>query len=193
MVGSGANTIDIYGKNTPYTNASDLYGTSAGTKIGSCNSTSTITVTGDYQYIGIRSNSGALYLSRIEITYGCEDSAENVANYIMYEDDSGQCNTKTTVAKGYFEGLSQSERATFMQSDEFVIKQARERLLAWLRNQGMDIELSNSDYVVNSNRAIDINSVETKNNSLIIVISVSIFASSILIGTLLIKRKKHQH
>lgn len=194
VVGSGSNTIFVFGKNTTYSSASDLYDTSKqGTQIGSCTGTSTINITGEYQYVGIRSSSGAIYLSRIEITYGCEDSAENVANYIMYEDDSGQCNTKTTVAKGYFEGLSKSERTLFMESDEYVVSKGRERLLAWLRNQGMDIELSNSDYVVNSNRAIDINSVETVNNSLIIVISVSIFASSILIGTLLIKRKKHQH
>lgn len=194
VVGSGSNTIFVFGKNTTYSSASDLYNTSEqGTQIGSCTGTSTINITGEYQYVGIRSSSGAIYISKIEFTYGSEDSALNVANYIMYEDTVGQCNTKTTVAKGYFEGLSKSERTLFMESDEYVVSKGRERLLAWLRNQGMDIELSNNDYVVNSNRAININSVEIVNNSLIIVISVSIFASSILIGTLLIKRKKHRH
>ncbi len=69
-VESGSNTVDIYGKNSAYTGASDLYSSSTqGTKIGSTSSTGTITVTGDYEYIGIRSYSGALYLTSIEITW----------------------------------------------------------------------------------------------------------------------------
>ena len=72
-VGSGDKTIDVYGNNNAYNSASDLYATSGntnqGTKIGSLSSTGTITVTGDYKYIGIRSNSGAVYISSIEITW----------------------------------------------------------------------------------------------------------------------------
>ena len=69
-VGSGTNTIDVYGSNTAYTGASSLYSSSTqGTKLGSVTATGTITVTGDYQYIGIRSNSGAIYVSSIEITW----------------------------------------------------------------------------------------------------------------------------
>ncbi len=72
-VESGSNTIDIYGSNTAYTVASDLYATDGnsnqGTKIGSLTETGTVTFDGDYAYVGIRSNSGALYLSSVSITW----------------------------------------------------------------------------------------------------------------------------
>ena len=65
-------TIDIYGKNTAYSQASDLYGDAKGTKIGSiAYGTSTeLTISGDYSFIGIRSNNGALYLDSVSITWG---------------------------------------------------------------------------------------------------------------------------
>ena len=68
-VGSGSNTVDVYGSNTPYTSASDLYGANKGTKIGSLTATGTISFEGDYTYVGIRSNDGAIYLSSIDIVW----------------------------------------------------------------------------------------------------------------------------
>ncbi len=71
-VESGTNVIDVYGSNTAYTAASNLYsgaGNNQGTKLGSTAETATITVNGDYEYVGIRSNSGAIYISSIEITW----------------------------------------------------------------------------------------------------------------------------
>ena len=72
-VASGEKTIDVYGNNNAYTAASELFATGSnsnqGTKLGSLSATGTITVTGDYQYVGIRSNSGAVYISSIEITW----------------------------------------------------------------------------------------------------------------------------
>ncbi len=68
-------TLDVYGKNVAYTAASELYGENKGTKLGSLLynvssvTTTELTIDGDYEYIGIRSNSGALYLSKIEITW----------------------------------------------------------------------------------------------------------------------------
>jgi len=69
-VESGSNTIDVYGNTTAYTSASNLYNSSAqGTKLGSLSATGTITVDGEYQYVGIRSYSGAVYITSIEITW----------------------------------------------------------------------------------------------------------------------------
>lgn len=65
-------TLDIYGKNSAYSAASDLYSTSTqGTKLGSIvEPTSTeLTITGDYEYIGLRSNSGAMYITQIQIIW----------------------------------------------------------------------------------------------------------------------------
>jgi len=69
-VESGSNTVDVYGSNTAYTAASDLYGNNKGTKLGSLSSNSTtVTVEGDYAYVGIRSNNGAIYLTNITIVW----------------------------------------------------------------------------------------------------------------------------
>ncbi|MBQ9468229.1 MAG: hypothetical protein IJU52_04405 [Clostridia bacterium] len=67
---SGSNTLDIYGSNTAYTDATDLYDSNKqGTKIGSINADGTVTVEGDYTYIGFRSSNGALYITSIEIEW----------------------------------------------------------------------------------------------------------------------------
>ena len=65
-------TLDIYGKNTAYSAATELYNSSnQGTKLGSIvKGTSTeLTINGDYAYIGLRSNSGAMYITSIEIIW----------------------------------------------------------------------------------------------------------------------------
>ena len=72
-VESGSNVIDVYGSNTAYTGAGDLYatgeGANQGTKIGSLSETGTITFTGNYSYVGIRSNNGAVYVTSVEIVW----------------------------------------------------------------------------------------------------------------------------
>ena len=72
-VESGSNTIDVYGSNTAYTGAGDLYATgeggNQGTKIGSLTATGTITFTDEYAYVGIRSNNGAIYVTSVEIVW----------------------------------------------------------------------------------------------------------------------------
>ena len=72
---SSSRTLDIYGSNTPYSSASDLYDSATqGTKLGSIqcteNGNGTLTISGEYKYIGIRSSSSAIYLSSITITWG---------------------------------------------------------------------------------------------------------------------------
>ena len=81
---SSGRTLDIYGKNTAYTSAADLYNSAAatkGTKIGSIayDTSTELTIDGDYEYIGIRSNSGALYLTSITITWETGGPTKNYA------------------------------------------------------------------------------------------------------------------
>lgn len=69
-VGSGSGTVDVYVSNTAYTSAADLYDADKqGTKIGSVSATGTVSVSGDYKYVGVRANNGAVYLSSIEFTW----------------------------------------------------------------------------------------------------------------------------
>lgn len=78
---SSGRTLDIYGKNTSYTAATELYSTSTqGTKLGSIKyGTSTeLEISGDYEYIGLRSASGAMYLTEIDITWETSGSGGEV-------------------------------------------------------------------------------------------------------------------
>lgn len=75
-------TLDVYGSNSAYSSASDLYGSSKGTKLGSFvygnGKSIELTVSGNYAYVGVRSNSGALYLESITFTWG---SAPTYSDY----------------------------------------------------------------------------------------------------------------
>ena len=69
-VASGTNSIWVYGSNTAYSSPADLFNNSKqGTRVGNFTSTTTINFTDDYAYVGIRSGSGACYISSIEITW----------------------------------------------------------------------------------------------------------------------------
>lgn len=78
--------VDIYGKNTAYTQATDLYNTTStiGTKIGSItyssNASNELTVTDDYAYIGIRSSSNAILIDKITIVWETEAATKTDAN-----------------------------------------------------------------------------------------------------------------
>ncbi len=77
-------TLDIYGKTAAYSSSADLYSTTAsilGTKLGSikCGTSTELTISGDYTYIGLRSSSGAMYLTSITITWQTEVAEEKVA------------------------------------------------------------------------------------------------------------------
>lgn len=92
-------TLDVYGKSTAYSAASDLYNsTNQGTKLGSIvKGTSTeLTITGEYEYIGLRSNSGAMYLTSITIEW---ESGETVSYNVTW----------TVEGNSYTEGTPTSE------------------------------------------------------------------------------------
>ena len=69
---SAGRTLNVYGKNSAYSTASDLYNSSnQGTLLGTIvyETSTELTIDGDYEYIGIRSASGALYLDEVQITW----------------------------------------------------------------------------------------------------------------------------
>lgn len=70
--------VDVYGSNTAYESASELYSSAnrsvVGTKIGSATyatgtTSYTITPDADYAFIGIRSNNGAVYIDKITVEW----------------------------------------------------------------------------------------------------------------------------
>lgn len=82
-------TLNVYGSNSAYSSVDNLYtDATAGTLIGTIvNGTSTeLDITGDYEYIGMRSNASAMYLDKIQITW----SASSASDYSL---DCGTNNT----------------------------------------------------------------------------------------------------
>lgn len=81
---SDGRTLNVYGNNTAYVSAADLYDLEKrGTLIGSVNSKSGTTEvsfdSGDYEYVGLCSSSGALYLASITITWKAGKPSSDIA------------------------------------------------------------------------------------------------------------------
>lgn len=95
-------TLNIYGKNSAYSAATDLYNnTNSGTLIGTIvkGKSTELVIEGDYTHIGMRSASGAMYLNEIKIYY--EPGGDNSGDE---GDDNTGGNTgddNTEVAKSY--------------------------------------------------------------------------------------------
>lgn len=70
-------TLNVYGKNSAYSKATDLYDDNTkGTLLGTivCGKSTELEITGNYQYIGLRSADGAMYLDEIKIIWSSEAS-----------------------------------------------------------------------------------------------------------------------
>lgn len=184
--------LDIYGSSSPYTGPTDLYDNlSSGTLLGSITkgTSTSLVIKGEYKYIGLRSNSGAMYLDEIVVTYGSNESALNIANYIMINDTTNQCKTKLGIAIDKLNSLSATEKDLFNSSSDYVISTARNRLEAWARSEGKVLTYNEGVYVANVNN-IDryINNVDTNISLLIHLLVFSI--GSVTFSTCLILRKK---
>ncbi len=86
---SAGRKVQIYGSNTAYTAPTDLYGTNQGTMLAELNINdateyvSTLEVTDDYEYVGIRSQADALYLTSVEIEWEGEAAPEQPKLYVI--------------------------------------------------------------------------------------------------------------
>lgn len=183
--------LDIYGSNTPYTRPTNLYDSNKGTLLGSIayGASTSLVINGEYKYIGLRSNSGAMYLDEIVVTYGSNESALNIANYIMINDTSNQCKTKLGIAINKLNSLSNVEKDLFNSSSDYVISTARNRLEAWARSEGKVLTYNEGVYATNANN-IDrfINNADSNISLLVHLLVFSI--GSVTFSTCLILRKK---
>ncbi|HIT46546.1 MAG TPA: BACON domain-containing protein [Candidatus Cryptobacteroides merdipullorum] len=70
---SNARVLWVYGSNEPFTSATELYNNGKGERIAEIAKidglNASFEIEGDYSYIGFRSNSGAMYINSIEITW----------------------------------------------------------------------------------------------------------------------------
>ena len=91
-------TLNVYGKNSAYSATTELYNDQTqGTLIGTivCGTSTELSITDNYEFIGMRSASGAMYLTKVDVTWengaAANDptiSAENVN--IGYNAESGE-------------------------------------------------------------------------------------------------------
>ncbi len=72
---SKGRTLQVYGNNNAYTSPNELYATAGNDNQGEllgtivCGTSTELVIEGDYKYIGLRSASGAMYLTSVEITW----------------------------------------------------------------------------------------------------------------------------
>ena len=125
-------------------------------------------------------------ISKIDVTVKAHETAENVANYIMYADTTNQCTSKLTTAMGYFQNLPAIYKNKFHDSNDYVISTARTRLEAWAANQGKVINYTNGTL---SNGSNVLETVGIKNNTAIIVIIVSLLGVGAVGGYFFVRRK----
>ena len=113
---------------------------------------------------------GYVNFDSITVTLAGDETANNVANFIMYEDTANQCSTKFDEASILFENMDVSNRNIFMTSSNYVLSEARDRLEAWALNQGKSIIHINGDYVIQSNgKVYTVPEQRDMNNATIIV------------------------
>lgn len=112
---ANSNTLGIYGKNTAYTTADDLFGSAAGELIKNVdNSKTAVTITPDkaYKFIGFKSNKGTIYIDKITIVW--EKAATTPATTTTFGTNSGKTFTFTN---GTLEGFT-APTATATKSDD---------------------------------------------------------------------------
>ncbi len=100
----GSDTLDnrtliVYGKNSAYSQATDLYDTNQGTQIGTIvKGTSTeLEISDEYKFIGLRSESGAMYIEQIEISWEVDGDAPPAPKYTVYLDPGEAGGNQVTV------------------------------------------------------------------------------------------------
>ena len=179
--------------NNRESNALTVYGSTNGSSFSSAISgTNDVYDLTGYSYVKVMKNgSGASYCASLTIEVAGLETAENVANDIMYEDTVNQCVEKLDVVLLELNNLSESELNTFTTSSDYVISTARERLEAWARNQGKSIDYSSVGAValksINNQLFTSIN--ESIDNILIVIICF-ISVTSLFALYAIIKKKK---
>ncbi len=179
--------------NNRESNALTVYGSTNGSSFSSAISgTNDVYDLTGYSYVKVMKNgNGAAYCASLTIEVASLETAENVANDIMYEDTVNQCVEKLDVVLLELNNLSESELNTFTTSSDYVISTARERLEAWARNQGKSIDYSSAGAVVlkSINNKL-FTSIDKSIDNILIVIICSISVTSLFALYAIIKKKK---
>jgi len=146
-------TLNVYGKNTAYTAASDLYNSSnQGTLLGTivCGTSTELTITADYEFVGFCSNSGAMYLEKVQIVWETEDQPQDkyfvAGSWTTPDWEDGKIEmTKKSNGTYTLSGQELAAGAKFK-----IIKEALDGTITWYGGEG------NSDYWLTADNHTDI-------------------------------------
>ena len=139
---SAARTVSVYGNNTAYVSAADLYNTDTrgelvGEVVCSDGAVQRINVEGDYLYLGVRSKSGALYLDYITLYFdgSVDPNIAKVQEFVdtyMHLDDYNTNEGKCLGADGYYVkartallSLTAEQIELFKTAEQFAAAKAR--------------------------------------------------------------------
>lgn len=187
--------IQIYGSNSAYTGegASALYGDAKGTLIGEYKITTTekIIVSGDYKYIGLRSNSGAIYLDSVTIEWEAY-TADTVAAEIKTlaggwdnEVTTENCYNNYAAANELVLVLSETELNEFKTSTDTEIANARTTYEHWCFVNGAE---AYEETVPAGSR---ISAFNNSNNMIIIVVAISSLVILAAAGLLISRKRRY--
>ena len=150
---SAARTVSVYGNNTAYVSAADLYNTDTrgelvGEVVCSDGAVQRINVEGDYLYLGVRSKSGALYLDYITLYFdgSVDPNIAKVQEFVdtyMHLDDYNANEGKCLGADGYYVkartaliALGEECIELFKTAEQFAA--AKKRYENWAKSNGDD-------------------------------------------------------
>ena len=221
-----ARTLNIYGKNTSYSSASDLYSNDSnvqGTLIGTivCGTSTELNIATDYAYVGIRSNSGAIYLDGIDISWSQTEAAEAdvtivnafINNYMHPEiahntdpnaaiNNTGDCDTEGwySDAKTAFNALKTRQKAIILTSSStayiggtnpFTYNQIKDRLLAWATANHESLNESTKTLGAVNNGGLSSIINNESNNTIVAIIIIASISTLAIGGYFFIRRRKH--
>lgn len=93
--------LNIYGKNSAYNAASDLYSNYSGALLGTIvyGTTTELEIEGNYSYLGIRSDNGAIWLDEIDIEWSTDTAPVVEYNINISESSNGSVTANPTSAE----------------------------------------------------------------------------------------------
>ena len=108
----------------------------------------------------------------------------------MFEDNEGQCVDKFNIAKQYFENMSNDNQNEFMNSEDYVIKCAKERLLSWANYLDQEIIYINGEYVFDANKVMSLTKNNISSSDELLIIAILFISLTNLIGVIYINKKR---
>jgi len=138
-------TLNIYGKNSAYTAPTDLYGNNAGTLLGTIvkGTSTSLTITGDYEYVGFRSDASAMYLDEVNIQWGGSAATYEYSDVsirfggLLTQDLWNELDTEDHLISGF--GVMISEKSVV--GDNYTIKDLHELAIPAEENPDVNNEI----------------------------------------------------